>query len=202
MTNAGAKPIRAFVAITLPDWMITEVETLQNSLRSRLEHESLLVPVRWVRPQQMHLTLLFLGDIVPDAAPELEMALARACRGIGALQLHAKGLGCFPHTRNPRVIWMGLGGELERLHELQARIESEVKLLCEYSESGSFRPHLTLARVKTTMRLEARRIGSIIESTTVDQLDDWMAQGVALMRSELSSRGSTYSELSFIPLAG
>jgi 2'-5' RNA ligase len=200
MTNDGAKPVRAFIAITLPDWMITQVETLQNSLRSRLEHESLSATVRWVRPQQAHLTLRFLGDIAPDTVRDLETALARACQGIGALQLHAEGIGCFPHTRNPRVIWMGIGGELERLHELQARIEHEVGPLCEYSESGSFHPHLTLARLKSTKRQEARRIGSIIESTNVAPLDDWTVQRIVLMRSELSSRGSTYSELSFIPL--
>jgi 2'-5' RNA ligase len=200
MTNAAAKPIRAFIAIMLPDWMITEVETIQTSLRSRLERESLLAPVRWVRPQQVHLTLRFLGAIAPDTVHELEAALTRACQDTGAFQLHAEGLGCFPHTRNPRVIWLGLGGEVERLHQLQARIEREVGQLCEYSESGSFRPHLTLARVKTTNRQEARRVGSIIESTTIARLDSWPVQGITLMRSELSSRGSTYSELSTVLL--
>jgi 2'-5' RNA ligase len=194
--------VRAFIAITLPGWMTTQVETLQNSLRSQLEHESLSASVRWVRPQQAHLTLRFLGDIAPDTVPELETAITRASQGLGAFQLHAEGVGCFPHTRNPRVIWMGINGELERLHALQERIERQVGPLCKYSEGGSFHPHLTLARVKTTKRQEAQLIGSIIESATVAQLDDWTVQGTVLMRSELSSRGSTYSQMSFTPLMG
>ena len=109
--------------------------------------EGLPSGVRWVRPEGVHLTLKFLGNVSNDAIPTIESGMRRAAEGICPFTVRVQGAGCFPSSRRPRVLWLGLQGELESLLTAQSRLEDSLEVLGVDRESRRFRPHLTLGRV-------------------------------------------------------
>src|SRR5947207_1782668 len=103
---ASLEKIRAFVAIHLPHEILSSLRRAQISLESAIPKNS----VRWTPPEQLHLTLKFLGHISANALAEVETSLEEIGRSLPQLRLHAERLGCFPGPSRPRVIWVGLGG--------------------------------------------------------------------------------------------
>lgn len=148
------------------------------------------LPIKWMRPEGIHVTLKFLGE-VPDARePELRAALGRAAAGGRALSLGVGGFGAFPGIDRPRVIWAGLDPD-PALELLQQRVEREFVPLGFPSEGRPFRPHLTLGRAARDARpkgcdgLEKTLIGLRHRETTV-------VAAVDLMQSVLQSAGAVY----------
>src|SRR4051794_10239250 len=112
--------IRAFIAIHLPSELLAGLGELQEQLQSGLPKEA----VRWATQSQMHLTLKFLGNIATADASDLKASLQEICAETPRLLLRAETLGCFPSASRPRVIWMGLGGDIEPLQALQSKIDA------------------------------------------------------------------------------
>ena len=102
--------IRAFIAIDLPPAVKTALEDVAATLAGRVPQGA----ARWVRPEQMHLTLRFLGDTPADRLPALYAALDALAAGRVPFTLHLTEVGCFPNTRRPRVVWVGRGGARRR----------------------------------------------------------------------------------------
>lgn len=136
--------IRAFIAINLPPDVKRALAGVTATLGGRAPRGS----VRWVRPEQMHLTLRFLGDTPLDRLPVLAAALDALAAGHAPFSMHLTGVGCFPNTRRPRVVWVGLGGEEAKLTALVAALEAALRPLGWPPEDKPFRAHLTLGRVK------------------------------------------------------
>ena len=134
--------IRAFVAINLSAEVRVNLAELQRELKSALPGDG----VRWTKPEQIHLTLKFLGDIAADSLEDLKVAIQRACEGITPFSLRAESLGIFPDSQRPRVIWTDVNGDVDILRRLQEQIERETGSWWE-AEQRTFQPHLTLARV-------------------------------------------------------
>ncbi len=137
-----ATMIRAFVALKLPSGVIDHAAGMQSALRARG------LRLRWVNPQSLHLTLKFLGDIPEADAPEVGLAVQRAARETAPLNLTAQGLGVFSGFKRPRVLWIGLGGQIEKLQLLYSKIETELAPMGFAREKRGFKAHLTLARFK------------------------------------------------------
>jgi 2'-5' RNA ligase len=188
--------VRAFVATPVPSRLVLTLQKFQAALRARLRGNE----VRWGKPEQLHLTLKFLGDVAEGTLSDLAESLKCACAGTTAFQLGLKGIGCFPDIRNPRVIWVGVNGELEKLRRLQERIEAATKDCGDHAENHAFQPHLTIARVKAFGR-ETRPIGEVIEKTKAPQLGRWQVQQIELMQSELTPQGSRYTALATFALS-
>ncbi len=127
--------MRLFIAIPLPDTAIQAVAGLRKEMQG----------VRWVPPEQLHLTLCFLGD-VESHLPE---ALCRALKTIAvpSFSLTFNRIGCFPHPDAPRVIWMGLKKQAE-LEHLALQVKEAVASCGIMIEDRPFTPHITLARIK------------------------------------------------------
>jgi 2'-5' RNA ligase len=176
--------VRLFVALNLPDDVRRALWTAAAPVRE------LDLPLKWVRPEGIHVTLKFLGE-VPDARElELRAALGRAAAGGPALALVVAGFGAFPGFERPRVIWAGLQPD-PALESLQHRVEREFVPLGFPPENRPFRPHLTLGRAardakprhcdgleETVLRLRHQ------ETTHVEAVD--------LMQSVLQSGGAVY----------
>jgi len=154
------------------------------------------LPVTWVRPEGVHLTLKFLGEVEEPREGELRAALAEAAGPPSpggaerAVTLAIGGCGVFPDFRRPRVVWVGIAPE-PALELLQDRVERAFAPLGFPTEARAFRPHLTLARAKREARprdfsgLEAALAGiAFAETVTVAALD--------LMQSTLQSSGAVY----------
>jgi len=189
-----SQTIRAFIAIRLPSEIRAGVEQVQGSLKSAIRPGS----VRWTPAEQIHLTLKFLGNIPADSVPELEAALRRACAQVAPFELYADGLGAFPDSQRPRVLWIGLGGALDALQLLQKAIVVETERWGE-PEDRPFHPHLTLGRIKTTRSRELQELGAKIRSTPAANLGSWQVTQVALMKSELFQDGARHTCLATVP---
>ena len=95
----------------------------------RIFKEGLHFGVRWARPEGVHLTLKFLGNVSEDAISTVESGVRRAAEGICPFTVRVQGAGCFPSSKRPRVLWLGLQGELEPLLTAQSRLEYSLEAL-------------------------------------------------------------------------
>ena len=135
--------IRAFLAIELPEALRSGLAQVQEELkRSRAD-------VRWVAPGNIHLTLKFFGNVPDDEIETLAQAAREAAAETAPLQLQATGAGAFPSPNAPRVVWLGLGGDMVPLTQLFYRLEKGFATLGYPPEGRAFNPHLTLGRVKS-----------------------------------------------------
>ena len=184
--------IRAFIAIRLPESVLQAMGQAQETLR-RLGRG-----IRWVRKEGIHLTLKFLGDVDTDRVENIHMAMERASKGTSPFVLTGEGIGVFPDLRRPRVIWIGLSGDLQVLFALQANLESQLKGLGFPKEKRPFKGHLTLGRVKG--RLGATELRKALEGLGSFQTDAFTVQSVALFQSTLRPEGAVYTKLAEVSL--
>lgn len=184
--------MRAFIAIEVPDAIKREMATIQEQFRSSG------VSAGWTRPEGIHLTLKFLGEVPEARAPEIANAIAAAAGGTGTLGLTVEGAGAFPNEKNPRVLWLGVTGDLEKLARLQALVEDATAKLGFGAEDRKFRPHLTLARIRFPRPRDnwQQRIAGI----TGVRLGNFEAGHVSLIKSELRPSGAVYTEVGRIEL--
>jgi 2'-5' RNA ligase len=134
--------MRLFIAIELPEDSKKLIAKVQGALKA------LGMEASWTKPEGIHLTLKFLDDVQEQKLPEILAGLTDACKGTQKLQLEIAFAGVFPCVRNPRVIWLGISGDTERLAMLQSSIEAAMKRIGFEPEDRKFSPHLTLARIK------------------------------------------------------
>lgn len=189
--------IRTFVAIELSAGIKNELARVQEMLRGKIATPHL----RWVDPANVHLTLKFLGNVPVDRIEEITAVLKEACVGLSPFIMEVSGLGCFPSANNPRVVWVGVQGETDRLERLQERVEERLAVLGFKPERRPFRPHLTLGRVRKGAHVGARRlIGGIVSATSVGALGQMEVGEISLMKSVLLPSGAQYSRLERIVL--
>jgi 2'-5' RNA ligase len=186
--------IRSFIAIDLPDGVRLILDQVQRELKGSL------TAVRWVRPEGIHLTLKFLGSIPPEQVGAIAAAVGKVVHGEPPLALNLSGLGAFPNPRKPRVIWVGIAGEVERLGRLQARVEGTLEPLGFPREERSFRPHLTLGRVKDTRR--PPDLTRALADVTLPVGNPFDVREILVYKSDLRPTGAIYTKLQHLPLAG
>ncbi|GAI16381.1 unnamed protein product [marine sediment metagenome] len=190
--------IRSFIAIELPDGLKQELSQLQAKLKAGKQPG-----VKWVDPYGIHLTLKFLGNIFIDRTGEITKAIEEAAQGTAPFHLEVKQLGVFPNLRRVQVVWVGMSGEVDKLGQLQQRLESNLAKLGFTAESRSFMPHLTLARVRDQASLDERqRLGQLIANTSFESAHSIEVAAVNLIKSQLTREGAIYSRISSVKLTG
>jgi len=188
--------IRSFIAIELPDELKLGLAQLEAQLKLGKQPW-----VKWVDPYSIHLTLKFLGSIAVDRTGEITRAMEEAAQGISPFYLEVKGLGVFPNLRRVQVAWVGVSGEVDKLGQLQQRIESNLAHLGFTPESRTFTPHLTLARLRDQASLDERQsFGQLIASTKFEAGFTIEVDAISLMRSQLTREGAIYSRISSVRL--
>ena len=188
--------IRSFIAIELPE----EVKKGLARLRKELERDEHRF-VKWVDPGGIHLTLKFLGNIPFKQVTEITKAMEKAAQGISPFHLEISSLGAFPNLRQVRVFWIGIGGEVDKLSQLQQNIDSELATLSFAKEERSFVPHLTLARIREgASPLERRSFGELVNSTIFEDKYYVEVEAISLMRSQLTPTGALYNRMSVVGL--
>lgn len=194
-----AETWRLFIAIPLPDTVITVLDEAQRALKKAVHPGT----VTWVAPRNIHLTLKFLGEVPVAQRDTISQALSRVAEQHGELTLGTTGLGCFPNSRSPRVVWVGLGGDEDALHHLQDSVEGAIAQLGYPTENRPFSPHLTLGRVRRdAARVDAQYLGSIVGEAAHPRAATWSVTELILFRSELKSSGVDYTKLHSAPLRG
>ena len=184
--------VRTFIAVELDKEFLDNLENIQHRLRGQIAPRS----VRWVRPEGIHLTLKFLGETRPDQLESVKIALDHAASQIPPFVFTMGGLGCFPDTRRPRVIWVGLYEPAGILARLRDAVESRVAPLGFPTENRPFRPHLTLGRVQRhASKSEAREVGQVVASGEIGALDEMRVEQVSYIKSDLRPAGAVYTTL-------
>jgi RNA 2',3'-cyclic 3'-phosphodiesterase len=135
--------IRLFVALEIPAAVRENLATLIDELRAADAASSKSNP-RWVRPENLHVTLKFIGHVEADKLDAIHAALAEVRSG-SAVELRFRGLGFFPNDRRPRVLWAGMDASAN-LVPLASEIDAGLEKLGIPRETREFAPHLTLAR--------------------------------------------------------
>jgi 2'-5' RNA ligase len=184
--------MRTFIAIEIPENVKERMTEVQATLRKAD------IDASWPRPEGIHLTLKFLGEVPESQIDEIRNALARAVRGINTFRLEGRGTGAFPNARSARVVWMGLSGEMEKLKQLQAAVEENLVRIGLEREDRPFKPHLTLARIKYIRSREAWQ--KILDQVKDIQLPGFEVSAVSLMKSELKRTGAEYTEVAKVEL--
>lgn len=200
----AAESARLFVALELPAFVKKSLEKLQADIRSdsRVSADGSGFPARWSAPENIHLTLAFLGD-VPVAGDhtvpgEIDEALFIAVEGFSPVTLRAAGLSVFPGVRRARVLWTGVRGETDRLAKLQARVANHLEAVGFPKEKRRFTPHLTLARFKGDAGPEI--VLSALERHGGFSSEPFVADALRLFQSRLTPKGPVYTVLRSYPL--
>ena len=175
--------LRAFIAVELPGPVKDALGEVIRELAGRVPRGA----VRWVRPEQMHLTLRFLGDTAIDQLPAIHSVMDDIVRGNPPFALRLATVGCFPNPRRPRVIWIGLAGDDARLHTLKAALDERLAPLGWPPEGKPFRAHLTLGRVK-----DEREVQGVEWAADVPSLD-MPVTAIHLIESQLRPSGPIYT---------
>ncbi|MBM2846335.1 MAG: 2'-5' ligase [Bacteroidetes bacterium] len=184
--------LRLFIAIETPPPMATQIGTIRDRLKASD------ADVKWEPNEKLHATIKFLGDTDDQLLPEIVSYLRGVCQKFAPFQIRYKGVGCFPNSRTPRVIWVGMdepGGNLDLLHH---EIDSELVALGFKREEKRFHPHVTLGRVKSNKKIHS--LLRMMESTTFES-QPVTVQEIALIQSELKASGSVYTILKSISLS-
>jgi 2'-5' RNA ligase len=179
--------MRSFVAVEIP----TRIRKALGDLEEGLRRSG--ADVKWVRPESIHLTLKFLGEIDPGRVEEIREAVAGVLGRHEPFEVRVCGVGCFPRMSQPRVVWVGLTGEETRLLSLQGEVEGALERLGFPREERPFRAHLTLGRVRSSK--EKDRLAALIQSHLQVDLGEFTVGSVIQFRSELHPTGARYTPL-------
>lgn len=156
--------------------------------------------VRWARPDQLHLTLRFYGNVAAVEVPTLIEALQGACRGPGALALELAGLDGFPNPNQARVLWAAVRGDVAGLARLEERIAAASDGFGDHHERREFHPHLTLGRIVERGLRAAPQGQKPWWEIGGPTFGSWSAAAVHLIRSQLAPGSAHYTELASLPL--
>lgn len=184
--------IRSFLAIELPETIRRKIGEVQKELK--LSHAD----VRWVNPENIHLTLKFFGNIDESRIDPIAKSLEGLIQTTSAFSLSIRGMGSFPHFKNPRVIWMGLKEGKEVLVALQEKVDGELKKIGFEPEERDFHPHLTLGRAKSS-RGRDELIGRM-EKYQEEEFGNIRVERIVLLQSVLKPSGPVYTLLREIKL--
>ena len=183
--------IRTFIAINIPDDVRAAIGEFQRILR---EHRA---DVKWVRPESIHITLKFLGDVETPRIKEIARSIDETVKDVEPFTVSVQGVGTFPNDRRPRVLWVGVKTGADILSDVAARIDGALSGLGFEKEKRRYSAHLTLGRVRSTRGIEAviqamRAVGFEIQPFDVAEID--------VMKSVLQRTGAVYSVLERIKI--
>lgn len=172
---------RLFIGIPLPEQYKSLLAATSHSL-----DECLTSTVKWTRAENAHLTLQFLGHVEKDKVDEIRQALSKI--QFTSFSLATDRIGCFPHLRKPRVVWLGLRKGIDECARLAAMVNEAMAEIGFNKEEREFRSHLTLGRVKRLMQDDWERILNDAET----QWPEIEISRFVLWESELTQEGPIY----------
>lgn len=184
--------IRAFLSIDLPEDVRQELADLQADFKKEG------ADVKWVESDNLHLTLKFLGDTEETQIEALKQSLTEAVRGTLPFTIQLEGIGAFPRTTSPRVVWVGANQGKAELEELAKKVETVCEKLEFPVEERPFSAHLTIGRVRSRDGLA--RLIKKLQGVEFRASHPAPVDRVILYQSTLSPRGPTYTPLAEFPL--
>ena len=182
-----SKTIRTFIAIKIPGNIISKIRKLQEGIKVYG------LKIRWVRSENIHLTLKFLGDVEAVKVGEIAEAISKTVERYTPISLKAKGIGVFPGIKHPRVLWVGITGQLESLVRLQKTLDENLKALGFPGEKRPLNGHLTMGRIRA--KIDVKKFGDALMAFSSFESETFTAGQIILYKSELKPSGAVYTKL-------
>lgn len=176
--------IRSFIAINLPDQIKKELGFLIEKLKEKNPNKN----IKWVKPENIHLTLHFLGYLEQEKIKEVERIIQKSIISLKSTKIELKDFGGFPNLEQPRVLFISCQEVRNTLHNLQKKLGQELERIGLETDHRSWRIHLTMARLKTPLHLLVTNLNKL-------QLKSFEVKSIDLMKSELTPKGAIYSIL-------
>jgi len=180
--------MRCFIAIDINDQLRSRIDRLQKELQRRLKNQS---GIKWVRPEIIHLTLKFLGDVEDDRTEEISGAIEHICAAHKSFELEFSTVGTF--GRPAKVLWLGVEKTSSELEKLVLDFEQGFEELGFAKEQRPFSAHLTLARIKDDR--PGKQLAEVITGFGKVDAGTITADAVCLYKSQLTSDGPVYTLL-------
>lgn len=183
--------IRAFIAIELSESVRQAITKQTTRLRQYIGEEL----IRWVSLENIHLTLKFLGEVPSNHLGFIKQSLAQTAAPFSAFDLQIGGLGSFPNSKLPRVLWVGIHAPAT-LPTLHQNIEAAMDKLGYKKEERPFFPHLTLGRARQNISpTDSVKIRDALQAIQLGNIGTARVNSVHLIKSDLNSTGSEYTKL-------
>lgn len=182
--------MRIFIGVVPPITLQKELEKFLKKLAKK--HW----PVNWEPVDKLHFTLAFLGNVSDDRIEMLCETTKKVCNGYNPFGIKIKGLGCFPSHDWPRIIWLGLKGDLLHLAKLQKSLAARCKKSGFSIDQKPFLPHITLGRIKQARTKERREMGRQLKVLQrLEFKSDWLVDEIIVFESRTATSGSVYHQL-------
>jgi len=178
--------MRAFIALDVSEQAKAEMTRIISELKKTG------ADVKWVDPENIHLTLKFLGEVDSHQIEEIKELIKRAAADSSKFSIKLSGLGAFPKPEYPRVIWVGVGNNISVMEKMATFIDEGCSPLGFQKDERAFSPHLTIGRVRSSANKDKLR--SKMAGISVGQVESVVGK-VVLYKSELMSSGPIYKEL-------
>jgi 2'-5' RNA ligase len=185
--------IRCFIAIPLSDSLREGISALLDDLKK------MNADIRWVRPENVHITVKFLGDIDENVLPAIRETLSKIAASQKSFTVKLSGTGFFPDKRRPRVVWVDIQ-EYQGLKELNEIVEESMVSIGFKREDKHFSPHLTIGRVRTQKNLSS--LLEAMETLKGRDFGNIQVRLLSLMKSELKPTGAEYKTMAEFNLKG
>jgi 2'-5' RNA ligase len=186
--------MRLFIAVELDDAVLSAALETARELQHKVEGR---VRASWIQPDNMHLTVRFIGEVEEDRAGAV-LDVLRPPLGVPEFDLALGGCGAFPSSSRPRVFWIGIARGADALAAMHDEFNGRLELLGFAPEDRPFSAHLTLARVKELIRGSLNVMRDAVESTHPVPAE-CRIRSATLFRSHLSPKGARYERLLIIP---
>ncbi len=186
--------LRTFIAVDLGKAIRDRAVALQETL-ARAGAD-----VKWVEPENLHVTLLFLGEVDAREVPRVCQLVADATQQHPAFPMSVETVGCFPNARRPRVLWVGVGQGTQELCALHDDLEGPLTQLGYRREERRYTPHITLGRVKSDRPPDSLAVA--LAKHAGWKGGEINVRAIQVMSSELTPQGPNYTVLSRARLGG
>ena len=187
--------IRSFLAFELPGDIRKILSDISENARS------LTLNVRWVRVANIHLTVVFMGNVPEAQIKPIEAAAERICHAYAPFCIQVTGAGLFGSRRHPRVLWVGLSGDVDRMSAFRDDLQGDLAPFGIQEERRPFRPHLTLGRFRKGATADAGLDAFLSRYQNLDG-PECLLRELVLFRSDLKPGGAVYTRLAAWPLDG
>lgn len=187
--------IRSFLAFEIPSEIRDTVSSIYNGLKDKT------LNIRWVKEENIHITLVFMGNVNEKDLDPMGKLLEKACNKYAPFLIRVKGVGVFSSLRSPRVLWIGIDGDIERMGHFRDRIQKDLRRFGIKEEKRRFSPHLTVGRFKRGFN-NIDRLRSLIEEYRDAISSDSMVRELVLFKSDLRPEGAVYTKLNSWALQG
>lgn len=175
--------IRTFLAVPLPAEIRDKLTSLQRQLAQGTSK------ITWTQPENLHVTLIFLGDVSAEEVPAICKAAQEASSSIRPFEARVRGVGSFPDLRRPRILWAGISEGTDPLRELFDLISLQLEPIGFRREERIYTPHVTIGRVRQSQH----GLAELLQSQTAFDAGTTTVEEVHIYSSELTPKGSLYT---------